>query len=86
MKRKTKRNSKKYVANQTEQSKHKPMPAGEMAGHEGGGMQHSMPMPTEPAGAQQSDMSEIGRRADDLPGPSVEQNTISTGQSRSLYR
>jgi nitrite reductase (NO-forming) len=62
-----------------EKARHKAMSAGEMGGHEGGGMQHSMPMssdgqmqhskpmPTGAAGAQQIDISEIGRRADDLP-------------------
>ncbi len=72
----------KYMAEQAaEQAKHKTMPASEMVEHQGGGMQHSMPMsvdgqmqhsmpmPAEPTGVHQSDMDEIGRRADDLPGP-----------------
>ncbi len=59
----------KYAANQVGQAKHKSMSAVEMAGHEGGGMQHSMPMPAEPSTTRQSDVGEIGRRADDLPTP-----------------
>lgn len=59
----------KYAAVQADKAKHKAMPAGDMAGHAGGGMQHAMPMPAEAAGAQQSGMDEIGRRADDLPAP-----------------
>lgn len=59
-----------YAAMQAaELTKHKAMPAGEMVGHQGGGMQHSMSMPDEPAGDHQSAINEIGRRADDLPVP-----------------
>ena len=59
----------KIAAIQADKARHKAMSAVEMAGHEDGGMQHSMSMSTESAGAQQSDISEIGRRADDLPAP-----------------
>ncbi|WP_051604114.1 copper-containing nitrite reductase [Methylobacter tundripaludum] len=59
----------KYAANQAGQAKHKSMSAVEMAGHEGGQMQHSMPMPAELSTTRQSDVGEIGRRADDLPAP-----------------
>lgn len=59
----------KYAANQAGQAKHKSMSAVEMVGHEGGGMQHSMPMPAEPSTTRQSEVGEIGRRADDLPAP-----------------
>lgn len=77
-----KANAEKSAAIQAEKVRHKAMSGGGMAaGHEGGGMQHSMPMsadgqmqhampmPPEPAAAQQSGMDEIGRRADDLPAP-----------------
>lgn len=59
----------KYAATQAEKAKHSSTPAGEMADHSGGGMQHSMPMPAESTGIHKSDMDEIGRRADDLPSP-----------------
>jgi nitrite reductase (NO-forming) len=77
-----KANAEKSAAIQAEKARHKAMAAGDMAGHTGGGgmqhsmpmyadgqMQHSMPMPGESAGAHQSAMNEIGRRADDLPAP-----------------
>lgn len=59
----------KSAAIQAEKARHKAMAAGEMAGHEGGQMQHSMPMPSESTTAHQSEMDDIGRRADDLPPP-----------------
>ncbi len=61
--------AKKYNAIQAEKAKHEGMRAQDMAEHEGGGMQHAMPMPNQLAMAQQSNGVEIGRRADDLPGP-----------------
>jgi len=74
-----KANAEKSAAIQAEKARHKAMSGGDVAGHEGGQMQHSMPMsgngqmqhsmpmPTEPATTQQSGIDEIGRRADDLP-------------------
>ncbi|PPK72471.1 dissimilatory nitrite reductase (NO-forming) copper type apoprotein [Methylobacter tundripaludum] len=76
-------NAEKVAAIQAEKARHKAMSGGDMAEHEGGQMQHSMPMsehsggeiqhampmPDESTGAVQSDASEIGRRADDLPAP-----------------
>ena len=59
----------KYAAVQAEKAKHQMMPAGNMAEHSGGGSQHSMSMLAELAIPHQSDMDEIGRRADDLPAP-----------------
>jgi len=61
--------AKKYNAIQADKAEHQTMSAEEMAKHEGGGMQHSMPMPTESIGAYQIGMDDIGRRADDLPAP-----------------
>ena len=61
--------AKKYNAIQADKAQHQTMSAEEMAKHEGGGMQHSMPMPTESIGAYQIGMDDIGRRADDLPAP-----------------
>lgn len=69
---------------QAEKARHKAMQAENKAEHQGGQMQHSMPMfehaggemqhampmPAESAGATaQSGIGEIGRRADDLPAP-----------------
>ena len=66
---KNKATAEKIAVIQAEKARHKAMSAEEMAGHEGGGMQHSMPKPIGAEGAQQIDISEIGRRADDLPAP-----------------
>lgn len=59
----------KYAAAQAEKAKNKSIPAAENPGHSDGGMHHSMPMPSESASAHQSEMDDIGRRADDLPPP-----------------
>ncbi|TAK62172.1 copper-containing nitrite reductase [Methylobacter sp.] len=59
----------KYAAAQAEKARYKSIPAEEKAEHLGGGMHHSMPMPSESANAHQSEMDDIGRRADDLPAP-----------------
>ncbi len=74
-----KANAEKSAAIQAEKARHKTMSAGNIAEHGSGQMQHSMPMsgdgqmqhamPAESTGAVQSDASEIGRRADDLPAP-----------------
>jgi len=78
-----KASTEKSAAIQAEKARHKAMSGGDMAEHEGGQMQHSMPMsehsggeiqhampmPVESTGAVQSDASEIGRSADDLPAP-----------------
>ncbi len=78
---KNKAKAEKYAAIQAEKARHKAMSAEEMAVHEGGGMQHSMPMapdgqmqhsmpmPAESESTAQSGIDEIGRRADDLPAP-----------------
>ena len=61
---KDKAKAEKYASIQAEKARHEAMSAEEMPEHEGGKMQHSMPMP-----AESSSVGDIGRRADDLPAP-----------------
>lgn len=62
-------NAERSAAIQAEKARHKAMAETDTTGREGSQMPHRMPISPEPSSADQKEMDDIGRRADDLPSP-----------------